>query len=99
VDVDSMLLLLSAGIFKLGLYAFWKIHKRLTLLECKTRSIKKAIISLHKEEFKELSDALHRINTTLVENNGKDPAIELVDREAVQMQQDIWIKEDSERTL
>jgi len=98
MDVDSMLLLFSVALFKLGLYVFWKLNKRLEKLELKTKSIKRAIMNLHKEEFKELQDALHRINVNLIENEKKALGLDVIDEEAVKIEEELWIKgEKNER--
>jgi hypothetical protein len=90
-----MLLLLSAAMFKLGIYVFWKINKRLEKLELKTKAIKKAIINLHKEEFRDIQDALHRININLLDHEKKAIGLDIIDEEALKIQEELWLKDDT----
>jgi len=92
VDVDSILLLFLVVQFKIGIYAFWKLSKRLDKIERKNNSIKKAIIGLHKQEFEELRDSLHRINISMVETERKSLGMEIIDEEARRLETEIWFK-------
>ena len=92
MDVDSMLLLFLIAQFKLGVFAFWKLSKRLDRLEKKNSSIKRAIIGLHKKEFEEMRDALHRINVNMIENENKSIGMEMVEQEAENIANELWLK-------
>ena len=92
MDVDSMLLLFLIAQFKLGVYAFWKLSKRLDSLERKNSAIKRAMIGLHKKEFEELRDSLHRINVSMVESEKKSIGMEIIDEEAIQLENEMWLK-------
>ena len=88
MDVDSILLLFLVTQFKIGIYAFWKLTKRLDKIEAHNKSLQKAVMVLHKEEFRDLRDSLHKINLSL---DDRPPALELLDDGVRKIEEELWL--------
>jgi len=93
MDIDALIVLLLAAQFKIGLVAFWRLSKRLTDLQRKNLALSKAVHGLHKEEFAELRDGLHRINVSMLESESRSLGMDLVENEATKINEDLWIKD------
>jgi len=97
VDIDALIVLFLVAQFKIGIYAFWRLSKRLDKIERKNASIKRAIIGLHKKEFEDLRDSLHRINVSVVEGIGRSPAMDIIDSEAMKIEEDMWLRGETKK--
>ena len=90
MEVESLIVILMVGMFKIGIYAVWKLNKRLELLEKANSTLRKTMMVLHKEEFQEIRDSLHRINVGMLE---KEEEGSWVDEDASKLAADMWLSE------
>jgi len=65
MDMESLIVLLVLGVIKIILYSHWRISKRMGQLENDNAALKKIVRALHKEEFDEFRNSLHRINSKM----------------------------------
>jgi len=96
LDIDGLIVLLLAAQFKIGIYVFWKLCKRLDKIERDNVAIKKSIMVLHKEEFKELRDSLNRININMLQQQTDSIGNEIIDAQAAKIEDDLWLKGETE---
>jgi len=93
MEVESLIVLLMVGMFKLEIYTLWKLGKRLDGLERANITLKKTIMVLHKEEFREIRDSLHRIKVNMTDKEEPSVGLSWIDEEASKIAADIWFSE------
>jgi len=93
MDTDTLIVLFLVAQFKIGIYAFWRLSKRLEKIERKSNALKRAIMTLHQEEFRELNDSIHRINLSIADKELRPLGLEVIDEEARQVEEEMWLEQ------
>lgn len=92
MDVDTLIVLFLVAQFKICVYVFWRLSKRLENIERRAKALKSAIMTLHQEEFKELNESLHRINLSMSDRGLRPLGLEVIDEEARKVEEELWLE-------